>query len=114
MGRARGRAASGLREPPGAGGPSTEIYITDELLNALYELEQEAATNSAKMGINQALFTIYVDGADYDWNVTQSNTAWLTPLLDKSFTRLGAYINYNSLSPVTDYEIGRASCRERV
>lgn len=88
----------------GLGGPSTEIYITDELLNALYELEQEAATNSAKMGINQALFTIYVDGADYDWNVTQSNTAWLTPLLDKSFTRLGAYINYNTLSPVTDYD----------
>ena len=87
----------------GLGGPSTEIYITDDLLNALYEIEQEAAANSAKMGINQALFTIYVDGADYDWSVTQSNHAWLTPLLDKSFTRLGAYINYDRLSPVIDY-----------
>jgi hypothetical protein len=88
----------------GLGGPSTEIYITDELLNALCKLEEEAEADSAKMGINQALFTIYVDGADYDWNVTQSNSAWLTPLLDKSFTRLGAYINYNTLSPVTDYD----------
>ena len=88
----------------GLGGPSTEIYITDDFLNALCELEQEAEAMSAKMGINQLLFTIYVDGADYDWNVTQSNIAWLTPLLDKSFTRLGAYLNYNTLSPVADYD----------
>ena len=88
----------------GLGGPSTEIYITDDFLNALCELEQEAEANNAKMGINQSLFSIYVDGADYDWNVTQSNIAWLTPLLDKSFTRLGAYLNYNTLSPVADYD----------
>lgn len=88
----------------GLGGPSTEIYITDDFLNALCKLEQEAEAMSAKMGINQLLFTIYVDGADYDWNVTQSNIAWLTPLLDKSFTRLGAYLNYNTLSPVADYD----------
>ena len=88
----------------GLGGPSTEIYITDDFLNALCKLEQEAEAMSAKMGINQLLFTIYVDGADYDWNVMQSNIAWLTPLLDKSFTRLGAYINYNTLSPVADYD----------
>ena len=56
------------------------------------------------MGINQCLLTIYVAGADYDWNVTQSRAEELTPLLNKSFTRLGTYLNYNTLSPVIDYD----------
>jgi hypothetical protein len=56
------------------------------------------------MGINQCLFTIYVAGADYDWNITQSRAEALTPLLNNSFTRVGTYLNYNTLSPVIDYD----------
>ena len=90
----------------GMGGPSTEIYITDDLLDYILGLESEAlaAESYSKMGINQCQMTIYVDGADYDWNKTQNNALVLTPLLDKSFSRLGAYVNYNTLSPISDYD----------
>lgn len=88
----------------GMGGPATEIYITDEFFDAMIELETTASDNYSKMGINQCQLTIYVDNADYDWNVTQSNASVLTPLLDKSFTRLGSYVNYQRLTPVLDYD----------
>ena len=87
----------------GLGGPATEIYITDALLDAMIELET-ADTNYSKMGINQCIFSIYVENADYDWNITQGNSALLTPLLDKSFTRLGAYVDYNRFGYIADYD----------
>jgi hypothetical protein len=86
------------------GGPATEIYLTDEFLNELIYLETSELGKYSRMGINQCLFTIYVDGADYDWSVTQSRAEQLTPLLSKSFARLGTYLNYNTLSPVIDYD----------
>lgn len=90
----------------GMGGPATEIYITDDLLDYMLGLESEALVSESfsKMGINQCQMTIYVDGADYDWSKTQNNALALTPLLDKSFSRLGAYVNYNTLSPLSDYD----------
>jgi hypothetical protein len=88
----------------GLGGPSTEIYLTDDFLNELVALEVTERGEFSRIGINQCLFTIYVAGADYDWSVTQSRAEELTPLLDKSFTRLGTYLNYNTLSPVIDYD----------
>ena len=87
----------------GLGGPATEIYITDALFDAMIELET-ADTNYSKMGINQCIFSIYVENADYDWNITQGNSALLTPLLDKSFTRLGAYVDYNRFGYIADYD----------
>ena len=88
----------------GMGGPATEIYFTDSFLEELIKLETTESDTYSKMGINQCLLSIYVDGADYDWSVTQSNSAYLTPLLDKSFTRLGSYLNYNTFSPIIDYD----------
>ena len=88
----------------GLGGPATELYLTDDFLKELIALERLELGEYSRLGINQCLFTIYVDGADYDWNVTQSRAAALTPLLNKSFTRLGTYLNYNTLSPVIDYD----------
>ena len=88
----------------GMGGPSTEIYLTDDLLDEILALETTASDEYSKMGINQCIFTVYVAGADYDWSVTQSRAEELIPLLDKSFTRIGAYLNYNMLSPVFDYD----------
>jgi hypothetical protein len=88
----------------GMGGPATEIYLTDDFLKELVELEISEMGEYSRMGINQCLFTIYVDGADYDWNVTQSRAESLIPLLDRSFVRLGTYLNYNTLSPVIDYD----------
>lgn len=88
----------------GMGGPSTEIYITDALLDAMLDLEISEGANYSKLGINQCLFTVYVDKADYDWNLTQGNAAVLAPLLDMSFLRIGTYLNYNRLTPVLDYD----------
>ena len=88
----------------GFGGPATEIYLTDDFLEELVALETTESGEFSRMGINQCLLTIYVAGADYDWNVTQSRAEELTPLLNKSFTRLGTYLNYNTLSPVIDYD----------
>jgi hypothetical protein len=88
----------------GMGGPATEIYLTDDMFDELIELEKASGEEFSKFGINQCLFTIYIEGASYDWEVTQSRVDYLTPTLDKSFTRLGAYLNYNTLSPVLDYD----------
>ena len=88
----------------GMGGPATEIYFTDDFLEELVKLETTENDNYSKMGINQCLLTIYVDGADYDWSITQGNSAFLTPLLDGSLTRLGSYLNYNTFSPIIDYD----------
>lgn len=88
----------------GMGGPTTEIYITDDLLDEILALETTASDEYSKIGINQCVFTVYIAGADYDWSVTQSRAEELTPLLDKSFTRVGAYLNFNTLSPVFDYD----------
>ena len=88
----------------GMGGPATEIYFTDDMFDELIELEKASGEEFSKFGINQCLFTIYIEGASYDWEVTQSRVDYLTPALDKSFTRLGAYLNYNTLSPVLDYD----------
>ena len=89
----------------GLGGPATEIYITDEFLQTLIDLQKpENLGEYSRLGINQCLFTIYVAGADYDWLITQSRAVELTPLLDRSFTRLGTYLNYNTLSPIIDYD----------
>ena len=88
----------------GLGGPATEIYLTDDFLNELIALETTEQGAFSRMGINQCLFTIYVPGADYDWNITQSRAEALTPLLNNSLTRVGTYLNYNTLSPVIDYD----------
>ena len=88
----------------GLGGPATEIYLTDDFLNELVALEATEQGEYSRLGINQCLLTIYVAGADYDWAVTQSRAEQLTPMLNSSFTRLGTYLNYNTLSPIIDYD----------
>ena len=88
----------------GMGGPATEIYITDDFLEELVALETTEQGEYSRLGINQCLLTIYVKGADYDWAVTQSRAEELTPMLNNSFNRLGTYLNYNTLSPIIDYD----------
>ena len=88
----------------GLGGPATEIYLTDDWLNEMLALETSEGNNFSKMGINQCLFTIYIEGAQYDWNITQNNAANLIERLNGSFARMGAYTNYITLTPVLDYD----------
>lgn len=87
----------------GLGGPALEIYLTDAFLNKLVSLATENDTFT-KMGINQCLMQIYIAGATYDWSVTQNNASNLVERLNKSFTRLGAYLDYKTLSPIIDYD----------
>ena len=87
----------------GLGGPATEIYLTDDFLEELVALETTEQGEYSRMGINQCLMTIYLKGADYNWDKTQNNASLLTPLINNSFVRLGSYTNYNTLSPITDY-----------
>ena len=98
----RTRVSTGYVE--GLGGPATEIYLTDDFLKELVALETTEQGEYSRLGINQCLLTIYVDGADYDWFVTQSRAEQLTPMLNSSFIRLGTYLNYNTLSPIIDYD----------
>ena len=70
----------------GLGGPATEIYLTDDFLTELVALETTEQGEYSRLGINQCLLTIYVAGADYDWNITQSRAEEITPLLNRSFT----------------------------
>jgi hypothetical protein len=88
----------------GMGGPATEIYLTDDFLAELVALETVESDNYSRMGINQCLLTLYVAGASYDWNITQSRAEELTPMLNNSFARLGTYTNYATLAPVLDYD----------
>ena len=88
----------------GMAGPATEVYFTDDFLNELLALQTTEQDEFSRIGINQCLFTIYIVGADYDWLVTQGNAVALTPALDNAVNRLGTYLNYNTLSPVIDYD----------
>lgn len=88
----------------GLGGPMVELSFTDDWLDEVIALEEQADATYTKIGINQCLLTMYVTGADYDWQVTQGNAATLAPLLDESFTRLGSYLEYVTLSPILDYD----------
>ena len=80
-----------------------ELTFTDDWLNEVIALGQYDNEEYSKIGINQCLLTMYVEGADYDWLTTQGNAAMLTPLLDKSFKRLGSYLEYVTLAPIIDY-----------
>lgn len=87
----------------GLGGPAVEIYLTDALLEDVVSLAK-LGDSAAKLGVNQCLMSIYVKDAFYKWEDTQNNASNLIDMLDKSFTRMGAYLNYNTLSPIIDYD----------
>lgn len=82
----------------GMGGAVTELSFTDDFLRELRNLNTDE--NFGLASINQALMYIYIDGSDYNW---ENLTPALTPMLDSSLPRLGAYTNLESLSPVSDY-----------
>ena len=81
----------------GLGGVATEIYFTDAFLDELLSLETSGDAAYSKMGINQCMLSIYVKGAEYDWDKTQSsgNAADLALIYDTSFARFGTYHIYD-------------------
>lgn len=93
----------------GMAGATTELCFTDEFLEELRSLTlAEDGSQHRTIGVNQCLLTVYLKGADYDWEMTQSNAMALVPLLNSSLARLGSYMNLGKktvgrLSPIPDY-----------
>lgn len=91
----------------GMGGPATEIYFTDAFLNELLSIGKlNEEESGSKIGINQCLMSIYVKGADYDWNVTQApgNAVDFATMYESAFTRFGTYRLYDRFAAIPDYD----------
>lgn len=84
----------------GMGGPMMEIYFTDDFLRELRAISIEEGYSYA--AINQAMMSVYVEGAQYNWMDIVPEL--ITPLLDKSIVRMGLYTDFNTLSPIPDYD----------
>lgn len=84
----------------GMGGPMMEIYFTDDFLRELRAVGAEEGYRYA--AINQAAMSIYVEGSEYDW--LDIAPELITPLLDESITRMGLYVDFDTLAPIPDYD----------
>lgn len=87
----------------GMAGVVTEVYFTDDFLQQLWDMHSENGEEFRAVAINQSLMKVYLKGADYDWNTTQSNAAALLEPLNNSIVRLGTYTNINRLTAISDY-----------
>jgi hypothetical protein len=83
----------------GMGGPMLEIYFTDDFLRELRAISVEEGYRYA--AINQALMSVYIEGAQYDW--LEIKPELITPLLEESIVRMGLYTDFNTLTPIPDY-----------
>lgn len=83
----------------GMGGPMLEIYFSDDFLAELRNISAE--DDFSKTAINQAMMSVYLEGSNYDWLEIQPDV--ITPLLDKSILRMGLYTDFDSLTPIPDY-----------
>ena len=92
----------------GFAGVATEIYFTDEFLAEIKRasnINPEGDESKYRaIGINQCRLYVYLKGADYDWQTNIENAHLLTPLMDKSISRLGSYTNYSTLRGIADYD----------
>ena len=84
----------------GLGGPMMEIHFTDDFLRELRSISVEEGYRYA--AINQALMSVYVEGSQYNW--LDLAPELITPLLDKAVKRMGLYTDFNTLSPIPDYD----------
>lgn len=85
------------------GGVVTELCFTDEFIQSLADIVLEAGAD-ATVSVNQAKFSIYMEGSDYDYNII--NPTVLTPLMDDAMLRMGMYFNYyrdTKLEAISDY-----------
>ena len=92
----------------GFAGVATEIYFTDEFLAEIKRASNITPEGDESkyraIGINQCRLYVYLKGADYDWQTNIENAHLLTPLMDKSISRLGSYTNYSTLRGIADYD----------
>ena len=83
------------------GGVITELRLTDEFLYTLRDISTSGNAKYSSAAINQAEISIYIEGAEYDYRLMDPIT--VGEMMNWSLPRLGMYLNYKSLTPVTDY-----------
>ena len=86
----------------GMGGVVTEVEFTDEFIQSLADIVYQAG-EGAVVSVNNATMSVYLEGADYDFNKVQVDPGFITPLLNSSMIRMGCYTDYIGLEGVTDY-----------
>lgn len=84
----------------GCAGVITELYLTDEFLYSLRNINS-GDKEYVSAAINQASLKIYLENADYDYLVMDPIT--MGEQMNGSIQRLGLYSDYKSLVPVIDY-----------
>lgn len=84
----------------GCSGVITELYITDEFLYSLRNINS-GDEEYVSAAINQAELKIYLENADYDYLVM--DPVAMGEQMDGSIQRLGLYSDYKGLVPVVDY-----------
>lgn len=94
------------------GGVATELCFTDEFIQSLADIVLEAG-DDVVVSVNQAKFSIYMEGSDYDYNLL--NPTVLTPLMNDAMLRMGMYVDYNrydgskSYTAISDYNYAAES-----
>ena len=83
----------------GMGGVVTQMCFTDEFIQSLADIVVEAGAD-ATVSINQAMFTIYLDGASDNYNDLPAS---LTPIMNGAMLRMGMYVDYDTMTAISDY-----------
>ena len=96
----------------GMGGVTTELCFTDEFIQSLADMVREAG-DDATISINQAMFSIYLEGSHYLEDSQDEyigiDPVVMTPLLNDAMLRMGMYIDYGIYNkqkvytPIVDY-----------
>lgn len=89
----------------GMGGVVTELCFTDEFIQSLADVVIEAGED-ATVSINQAMFSIYLEGASYDY---YDIPATLTPVMNDAMSRMGMFVDYDNFVAISDYNYSAES-----
>ena len=88
------------------GGVVTELRFTDEFIQSLADMVRDAG-DDATVSINQAMFSIYLDGSNYDYNLV--DPVVMTPVMNDAMLRMGMYVDYNKRVAISDYNYSAES-----
>lgn len=88
------------------GGVVTELRFTDEFIQSLADMVRDAG-DDATVSINQAMFSIYLDGSNYDYNLV--DPVVMTPVMNDAMLRMGMYVDYNKRIAISDYNYSAES-----
>lgn len=84
----------------GCAGVITELYLTDEFLLSLRDINSND-DEYVSAAINQAQLRFYIKDAVYDYDML--DPIKMGEQMDHSILRLGMYTDYKTLTPIVDY-----------